>query len=130
MWSYRVPSVAFVASLYLWTVQGFMFVPGVAPSSKLRRSTRQGGLPGINYVLGASHALRFSMTGADVAEGSIVETHFTGAGTVLVSSPYEFNRQGKEACILLWISSLSANQRNGPKTARRAGMRMVRSREM
>jgi hypothetical protein len=42
------------------------------------------------------------MTGADVAEGSIVETHFTGAGTVLVSSPYEFNRQGKEACILLY----------------------------
>jgi hypothetical protein len=42
------------------------------------------------------------MTGADAADRSIVETHFTGAGTVLVSRPYEFSRQGKETCILLY----------------------------
>jgi len=97
MWSFRVPLVAL---LCLWTVQGFIFVPGVVPSTKLRRGAPQGGISGINGVLGASHSLRMSMSGADSAEGAIVETHFAGAGTILVS-----NRQGKEACILLYDCS-------------------------
>lgn len=42
------------------------------------------------------HATRIYM-GAD-----IFETEFTGAGTVMVASPYEFGHTMSKACVLLY----------------------------